>query len=90
MDEEITQTCFRKGYKEFRKNEKRDAMYKVATFLVELFWGDCHKMSDGLGVLLLTWNQGFYRFNGSFDFFELERCLKKNWQKIVLFRTRKI
>jgi hypothetical protein len=47
-------------------------------------------MSNAIGVLLLTWNQGFYRYHGSFDFIELEQCLKKNWQKIVSFRTRKI
>jgi|DewCreStandDraft_4_1066084.scaffolds.fasta_scaffold13488_5 cell fate (sporulation/competence/biofilm development) regulator YmcA (YheA/YmcA/DUF963 family) len=36
----------------FKKNEKRDAMYKVATFLVSKFWGKYSDIADGLGVLL--------------------------------------
>lgn len=53
---------FLKGCEEFEKHEKRDAMYKVATFLVFHFWGKPSDMADGLGVLLLTWNQAFYRY----------------------------
>ena len=30
---------FLKGCEEFEKHEKRDAMYKVATFLISHFWG---------------------------------------------------
>lgn len=50
---------FKKGYKEYQKHEQREATYKVANFLVEHFWGNPEKMADGLGVLLLTWNQAF-------------------------------
>ena len=55
------------GYLAFQAHEARDAMYKTATFLVETFWGKPREMSDSLGVLLLTWNQAFYRY-GLFDF----------------------
>ena len=55
---------FCKGCEEFERHEKRDAMYKVATFLVSYFWGRPSDMADGLGVLLLTWNQAFYRYMG--------------------------
>lgn len=34
-----TKEEFLKGIAEFEKYEKRDAMYKVAKFLVSNFWG---------------------------------------------------
>lgn len=78
---------FLSGCEEFEKHEKRDAMYKVATFLVSHFWGKPSDMADGLGVLLLTWNQAFYRY-GIFDFDKLEKCITENWEKIENFRNR--
>ncbi|HPD25125.1 MAG TPA: hypothetical protein PK285_12070 [Bacteroidales bacterium] len=80
---------FLKGCKEFEKHEKRDAMYKVATFLVSYFWGKPSYMADGLGVLLLTWNQAFYRY-GIFNFDKLEKCITDNLEKIENFRNRDI
>ena len=62
---------FQKGCDEYERREKRDSMYKVATFLVSHFWGKPNDVADGLGVLLLTWNQAFYRY-GIFDFDKLE------------------
>ena len=47
---------FARGYQAFQTREPRDAMYRIATFLVEHFWGQPRDMADGLGVLLLTWN----------------------------------
>ena len=84
-------TCeeFLRGCEEFEGQERRDAMYKVATFLVENFWGDFSEMANGLGVLLLTWNQAFYRY-GFFDFDELEECLMRNFNLIKSFRDRNI
>ena len=41
-------------------------------------------MADGLGVLLLTWNNAFYRF-GSFAFDELEKCIFAGVFKIQAF-----
>jgi len=84
-----TKDEFIKGIKEFEKHEKRDAMYKVATFLISHFWGNPSDMADGLGVLLLTWNQAFYRY-GAFNFDNLERCISRNFQKIENFRNRDI
>jgi len=73
----------------FVKNEKRDAMYKVATYLISQFWGDPKDMADALGVLLLTWNQAFYRY-GSFDFDMLEKWLKENIDILERLRKRDI
>jgi len=80
---------FKKGYEKFEENEKRNAMYEVAKFLVLHFWGKPPKMTDALGVLLLTWNQAFYRY-GIFDFDKLEKCITDNLPKIETFRTRDI
>jgi hypothetical protein len=80
---------FCKGCEEFERHEKRDAMYKVATFLVSHFWGQPTDMADGLGVLLLTWNQAFYRY-GIFDFDTLEKCITANLREIESFRSKDI
>lgn len=80
---------FLAGVKEFQKREKRDAMYKVATFLISQFWGKPEDMADALGVLLLTWNQAFYRY-GAFNFVKLEKCIDRNLPFIETFRKRDI
>lgn len=80
---------FERGFQAFQLREPRDAMYKTATFLVEHFWGKPTEMADGMGVLLLTWNQAFYRY-GSFDFILLEEALRANMPGIGQFRPRTI
>jgi hypothetical protein len=77
------------GYTAFQKHEGRDAMYKIATFLVETFWGKPRDMADGMGVLLLTWNQAFYRY-GLFDFNALEDCIARNQELLEKYRNRTI
>ena len=78
-----------KGYMAFQQREKRDAMYKTATFLVKHFWGKPSEMADSLGVLLLTWNQAFYRY-GLFDFDKLEKCITSNQDLLDRYRERNI
>ena len=85
----LTPSEFERGYQAFQAREPRDAMYKTATFLVEHFWGQPRDMADGMGVLLLTWNQAFYRY-GSFDFGLLEEALRANMPVIEGFRPRDI
>jgi len=80
---------FQQGYIAFQQYEKRDAMYKTATFLVDHFWGKPSEMADGLGVLLLTWNQAFYRY-GLFDFDKLEECISNNQELLDRYRERDI
>ena len=79
----------KRGSKAFVENEPRDAMYKVSTYLIKEFWGKPKDITDALGVLLLTWNQAFYRY-ASFDFEELEKCLSRNMAKIERYRDRDI
>lgn len=64
-------------------------MYVTASFLVEHFWGQPAELANGLGVLLLTWNQALYRY-GVFDFGKLESCLKRNRTQLSEFRERHI
>lgn len=78
-----------RGAAAFQAHETRDAMYKVATFLVDHFWAHPADMADALGVLLLTWNQAFYRY-GSFNFDELEGCIERNLPSLRAFRARDI
>jgi hypothetical protein len=80
---------FIRGFRAFRTNEPRDAMYKVATFLISHFWGHYTNMTNALGVLLLTWNQACYRY-GSFSYDALEDCLRESWPDIETFRQRDI
>lgn len=78
-----------RGCKEFEYHEKRDSMYKVSIFLLEHFWGNPKDMADGMGVLLLTWNQAFYRY-GQLNYDLLESFLETNMSVIETFRQRKI
>ncbi len=64
-------------------------MYHVATFLIKYFWNNLYEVTNALGVLLLTWNQAFYRY-GSFNFNKLESALNKWKPEINSFRTRDI
>ena len=78
-----------RGSRAFRSHEKRDAIYRVSTFLVNHSWGKPPEMADALGVLLLVWNNAFYRY-GMFDFAELETALRKNMSKLKAYRLRNI
>jgi hypothetical protein len=80
---------FLRGCQEFQKREHRDAMYKTATFIVSHFWGKPADMADGMGVLLLTWNQAFYRY-GSFEFDKLEQAIHNNESIIQTYHNRNI
>jgi hypothetical protein len=77
------------GLETFQSHEARDPMYKTATFLVKHFWGNSREMADALGVLLLTWNQAFYRY-GLLDFSALEDCITRNQNELDSFRDRDI
>ena len=77
------------GHEAFVKHEPRDPMYKVATFVVKKFWGRPGEMANGLGVLLLTWNSGFYRY-GWLDFAALEACITENLSQLEIYRPRNL
>ena len=64
-------------------------MYKKANFVIDYFWGRPREMAESLGVLLLTWNQAFYR-SGLFDFDALEQCISRNYTLLDRYRKRNI
>ena len=78
-----------KGNRAFEEFEGRDSMYRVTTFLLDLWWGQYAEMVDALTVLLLTWNSAFYRY-GIFDQNQLEACLRQHWEIVDRFRKRDI
>jgi hypothetical protein len=64
-------------------------MYRVATRLVQDARGDPSTLSDGIGVLLLTWNGAHYRY-GPFDFGRFESFLKRHRPILDDLRNRHI
>jgi hypothetical protein len=85
----ISPEKLREGYLAYQQRERRDAIYKTATFLVEHFWGQAPQVAEGLGVLLLVWNAAFYR-HGPFDFDALEKCIADNQELLDQYRQRDI
>ncbi len=85
----LTPSEFKRGYRAFQARDPRGAMYQTATFLVQHFWGQPRDMADGMGILLLTWNQALYRY-GAFDFALLEEALRTDMAVVEGFRPRNI
>jgi hypothetical protein len=80
---------FVRGIKKFGSGELRDPMYSVASRLLPNDWGKPGLMAEDLGVLLLTWNQAFYRY-GEFDFDRLEAALRRHMREIETLRSRSL
>ena len=79
----------KKGILEYEKHIPKDQIYKLATHMVDDFWGKYDEMSIGLGILLLTWNKSLY-IEGKVDFDDLENCIERNIILIEKFRKRNI
>ena len=73
----------------FEEWDPRDSTYRVSTFLVREWWNDPAQLVDALGVLLLIWNEAFYRF-GAFSEQMLEDCLRQSGAQLSAFRERDI
>lgn len=87
--EDISLLAFTEGCKAYWEREPRDAMYRIAARLVNDSWGNAGDTADGLGVILLTWNQALYRYD-MFDFFALEDFLKSHRETLEHYRGRSI
>ena len=85
----VTLAELKRGCDAFERNESRDAMYRVAARLVDDLWPAMDEVTDGLGVLMLTWNQAFYRY-GSFSFDALEEALKEHKATLEQYRARDV
>jgi len=79
----------KKGILEYEKHIPKDQIYKLATHIVDEFWGKYDEMSIGLGILLMTWNKSLY-IEGKVDFDNLENCIERNFTLIENFRERNI
>lgn len=75
----------RAGCIAFASREHRDAMYRIAVLLVNQTWGKPAEVADALGVILLTWNQAFYRY-GPPDFDHIESFLRARENEIFGYR----
>ncbi len=69
--------------------EPRDAMYRISTELITDNWEDNLKISNALGVLLLTWNSAFYRY-GVLDYNLIEESITQNKEILKKLRSRDI
>jgi hypothetical protein len=78
-----------KGCSKFERYEGRDSVYRVATFLLEQWWGRPAEMADALIVMLLAWNAPFYKY-GLFDQNHLEKFLFGHWDVISNLRDRDV
>ena len=85
----LTWELLDRAHEKFLQLEPRDLMYKVSTRLIEDYWGNDEEVSDGIGVLLLTWNSGFYRF-GKLNLDSVQDTLSKNKNTLIRFRPRNI
>ncbi len=74
---------------QFELHDPRHSIYKVCLSYIFSHWQNHAEIADGISTLLLTWNQGFYRF-GDLDTSELEKCLCRNWTSIQSFHIRDI
>ena len=80
---------FKRGIEKYENCEKRDFVYKVASYWIQKFWCNPGKIAEGLGIFVLIWNQAFYR-GQAFDIHKLKEVLKKKREQIKSFRKREI
>jgi hypothetical protein len=86
---EPSRSEFVHGVRKFDSGESWDPMYSLASRLLTQDWGKPRLMAEDVGVLLLTWNNAFYRY-GEFDFGRFERVLKRHIGELEGFRARSL
>ncbi|WP_321430379.1 hypothetical protein [uncultured Methanolobus sp.] len=79
-----------KACAEFETCETRDVMYKVAMSHMKSHWEEPEGMTDAIGVLLLSWNQQFYRFHKGLNLKRVEDCIIDNMDNLKEFNNRTI
>jgi hypothetical protein len=83
---EITPECLLTGCQAFSNHEYRDAMYRISRLLVDDTWDESGEVADALGVVLLTWNQAFYRY-GPPDFDRIEQVVRVRRDQLSRYRN---
>lgn len=84
-----TEAEFKSAVHEYRKRESRGAVYFVALKRISEGWGDSDVVADGIGLLLKSWHNVFYRF-GLYDPNRLSACIEANTELLAPFRNRTI
>lgn len=79
---------FREGVLSFRQNNA-DEMYNLASRLVDDYWYNPKNLASAIGLLLLVWNQAYYRY-GHPNFNEIENFLYRHTELFKGWRPRHI
>jgi len=80
---------FLRGLNAYEANEQRGSVYFQALNHVQQNWGNPKEMAQGIGILLQSWHQNFYRF-GNYDRDLLIECIERNLETMDNFRERHI
>lgn len=80
---------FLKGVNEYERKEQRGYVYFQALNHIQQNWSNPEEMAQGIGLLLQSWHQSFYRF-GNYDCNLLIRCIERNFEIINKFKDRDI
>ena len=80
---------FKAAITAYRAREVRGPIYFDALREIEERWGDAAGMASGIGLLLKSWHNVFYRF-GPYDPARLVVCLEENMPILGTLREREI
>jgi len=80
---------FLRGVNEYERKEQRGYVYFQALNHIQQNWSNPEEMARGIGLLLQSWHQSFYRF-GNYDCNLLIRCIERNFKIINKFKDRDI
>jgi hypothetical protein len=84
-----SETEFKAAITAYRARETRGPIYFHALRHVTDRWGDAGEMANGIGLLLKSWHNAFYRF-GPYEPARLAACLEENMLMLGMLRERLI
>ncbi len=84
-----SETEFRAAITAYRTRETRGPIYFQALQHITEQWGNAGEMATGIGLLLKSWHNAFYRF-GPYDPARLAVCLDENMPILGALRERVI
>jgi hypothetical protein len=84
-----SETEFKAAITAYRTRETRGPIYFQALQHITERWGNGGEMATGIGLLLKSWHNAFYRF-GPYDPARLKACLEENMLILDTLRERGI
>jgi hypothetical protein len=84
-----SETEFKAAITAYRTREARGPIYFQALQHITEHWGNAVEMATGIGLLLRSWHNAFYRF-GPYDPARLTACLDENMLILGTLRERVI